>query len=86
MFLEAHFGHVTQPSMDPENDEYLQMKVNVDGVDAVVDLISMKVDCDNDELKARIEKVVEMALTTMTPLSRLFAGQALEDVPAIEAK
>jgi len=39
------------------------------------------VECESEELKARVEGVVEMALTTMTPLSRLFAGQALDDVP-----
>lgn len=68
-----------------ENDNLLAMKVSVDGAVATVDLISMKVESESDELRERVEAVLEMALTTMTPLSRLYAGQGLEDVKADEA-
>jgi cleavage and polyadenylation specificity factor subunit 3 len=79
---------------DGSEDDLLVMRVTVDNVVATVDLISMvsgrarswglsdneqKVECESEELKARVEGVLEMALTTITPLSRLFAGQALED-------
>lgn len=85
MFLEAHFGDVTRPSThnhegEGDDDDLLAMKVSVDGAVATVDLISMKVASESDELRERIEAVLEMALTTMTPLSRLYAGQGLEEV------
>lgn len=44
LFLEAHFGEVTQPAAtvaDGEEDDLLVMRVTVDGVVATVDLISM---------------------------------------------
>lgn len=63
-----------------ENDGLLAMTVRVDGAEATVDLISMKVASESDELRERVEAVLEMALTTVTPLSRLYAGQGLEDV------
>ncbi|TXT04239.1 hypothetical protein VHUM_04237 [Vanrija humicola] len=83
MFLEAHFGDVSHPETqvaDGDEDNLLVMKVTVDGVVATVDLISMKVECESDELRKRVEGVLEMALTTLTPLSRLFAGQGIEQV------
>ncbi|BEI99005.1 hypothetical protein CcaverHIS631_0400480 [Cutaneotrichosporon cavernicola] len=63
-----------------DNDDLLAMTVRVDGAEATVDLISMKVSSKSDELRERVEAVLEMALTTVTPLSRLFVGQGLEDV------
>ncbi len=63
-----------------ENDDLLAMTVRVDGAEATVDLISMKVASESDELRERVEAVLEMALTTVTPLSRLYAGQGLEHV------
>ncbi|KAL7424153.1 endoribonuclease ysh1 [Cryptotrichosporon argae] len=77
MFLDAHFGDVSRPRRevdDGDEDELLVMDVKVDDAVARLDLISMKVTCESDELRKRVEAVVEMALTTMMPLSRLFIG------------
>ncbi|ORY23435.1 Endoribonuclease YSH1 [Naematelia encephala] len=81
MFLQAHFGDVSEPRTSvPEGDEddLLVIKVNVDEVIARLDLISMRVECENTDLKRRVESVVEMALSTMQPLSRSFIGHGLD--------
>jgi cleavage and polyadenylation specificity factor subunit 3 len=36
------------------------------------------VESSNEQLRQRVESVVEMALSTMTPLSLAFVGQGLE--------
>ncbi|RSH94523.1 endoribonuclease ysh1 [Saitozyma podzolica] len=85
LFLEAHFGEVTAPNRtveDGDEDELLVMDVDVDGTKARVDLISMKVESESDELRSRVEAVIEMAMTTITPLSRLFMGSELGQVKA----
>lgn len=76
---DHNHDHATEEDGD-DTDDLLAMKVSVDGAVATVDLISMKVSSESDELRERVEAVLEMALTTMTPLSRLYAGQGLEDV------
>jgi len=37
-----------------------------------------RVESENEQLKKRIEAVLEMALATMTPLSLAFVGQGLD--------
>jgi cleavage and polyadenylation specificity factor subunit 3 len=46
--------------------------------------MDQKVDSESEELKRRVEAVVEMAMTTITPLSRLFMGSGLEQVKATQ--
>ena len=43
-----------------------------------------KVDAEVEDLRRRVEAVVEMALATMQPLSRAFVGQGLEQVKGEE--
>lgn len=43
---------------------------------------SQKVESKSDELRGRVEAVIEMAMTTITPLSRLFMGSELGQVKA----
>ena len=38
---------------------------------------------ENEDLKRRVESVLEMALTTMRPLSMSFIGQGLGDLKAM---
>jgi cleavage and polyadenylation specificity factor subunit 3 len=54
------------------------MDVMVDSVAARLDLITMRVECENEDLKRRVESVVEMVLATTRPLSRAFIGQGLD--------
>ncbi|WWC60144.1 endoribonuclease YSH1 [Kwoniella dejecticola CBS 10117] len=80
MFLESHFGNVTGPNVsvaEGEEDELLSMTINVDEVIAKLDLISMRVESDSSDLKRRVETVLEMALTTLQPLSRSFIGSGV---------
>ncbi|OCF74850.1 endoribonuclease YSH1 [Kwoniella mangroviensis CBS 8886] len=81
MFLEAHFGEVSGPKVtvaEGEEDELLVMTVKIDEVMAKVDLISMRVESDSPDLKRRVETVLEMALTTLKPLSRSFIGSGVD--------
>jgi cleavage and polyadenylation specificity factor subunit 3 len=96
LFLNAHFGEVTAPrltlahgdaaadaeaSVDADDEDNLMvMDVRVDGKLARLDLISMKVESEDDELKSRVESVVQMAMATMKPLSRIFIGSGLDAV------
>ena len=82
MFLQAHFGDVTLHPAGSGDDE-LSMTIKVDSHVAKLDLISMKVESDAADLRARVEGVVEMALATMRPLSLAFVGGG---VPVLSAK
>ena len=93
LFLEAHFGDVAYHK-DQGTDDELTMSVEVDGSTAQLDLITMVSPCDvygcrhdaqrvaseSAELRERVERVVEMALATMRPLSLAFVGQGLDTV------
>ncbi|KAK8861462.1 endoribonuclease YSH1 [Kwoniella newhampshirensis] len=80
MFLEAHFGQVTGPNRhvpEGEEDDLLVMQVQVDSAVARIDLISMRVESESADLKRRVEMVLEMALTTLKPLSQSFIGNGI---------
>lgn len=80
MFLSSHFGDVSEPqiALDGEDeDDLMVIDVRVDGRLARVDLISMKVECESDELRRSVEEVVELAMSTMRPLSRTFLGSGV---------
>lgn len=85
LFLQSHFGDVSAPRLSLHNgeddeDDLMVVNVRVDEEVARVDLINMKVECGDDDLKRRVEAVVEMAMATMRPLSRSFVGSGLEAV------
>ena len=91
-FLTAHFGDVSMPSED-DDDALLVIDIKVDNLEARVDLITMvskhvditdpqRVESENEQLKKRVEAVLEMALATMTPLSLAFVGQGLDTLKA----
>lgn len=91
-FLTAHFGDVSMPSED-DDDALLMIDIKVDNLEARVDLITMvrnrddiadpqRVESENEQLKKRVEAVLEMALATMTPLSLAFVGQGLDTLKA----
>ncbi|WWD16619.1 endoribonuclease YSH1 [Kwoniella shandongensis] len=81
MFLEAHFGEVSGPNTsvpEGEEDDLLVMEVKVDNAIARIDLISMRVESESADLKKRVEMVLEMALTTLKPLSQTFMGSGVD--------
>jgi len=91
-FLTAHFGDVSMPS-EEDDDALLVIDIQVDNLEARVDLITMvrnrddkadpqRVESENELLKKRVEAVLEMALATMTPLSLAFVGQGLDTLKA----
>ena len=45
-----------------------------------LELTSQHVECDSEELRHRVQAVVEMAAATMKPLSQTFIGQGAEQV------
>ncbi|KAK1927405.1 putative cleavage and polyadenylation specificity factor [Papiliotrema laurentii] len=78
LFLTAHFGQVDKPSNEnDDSDDLLALEIKVDNLTARLDLISMRVESENEALKRRVEGVLEMALATMTPLSLAFLGQGI---------
>ena len=43
-----------------------------------------RVESESEDLKRRVESVVEMALATMRPLSLAFVGQGLDQLRSVE--
>ncbi|WVO13323.1 endoribonuclease YSH1 [Cryptococcus depauperatus] len=81
MFLEAHFGEVSGPFTTVPvggEDQLMTMEVTVDSLSAKIDLYTMKVESSSADLQTRVENVLEMALTTVKPLSRAFIGNGLD--------
>ncbi|GAW00503.1 endoribonuclease ysh1 [Lentinula edodes] len=79
-FLEAHFGEVELHIPD-ELDESEQgedehdvpsLFVQLDEADATINLVSLNVSSNSENLKRRVEAVLAMAITTISPLSEAF--------------
>ncbi|KAG7527458.1 hypothetical protein FFLO_06915 [Filobasidium floriforme] len=80
LFLLAHFGDVSVPLMQEKEgmeDELLVIRVDVDGVVARIDLMTMVVTCENATLRHRVVGVLEMARSTVTSLARGFVGAGI---------
>jgi len=106
MFLEAHFGDVelhlpeepvsTGAAEEEEPEEARNtpaLIVHVDESDAIINLQTMTVESLNEQLRRRVEAVLDMAVTTVSSLAEMYTsaplsvdglGKAASDSPAIE--
>ncbi|TDL24172.1 Metallo-hydrolase/oxidoreductase [Rickenella mellea] len=84
MFLEAHFGEVElhmpeQTKTDETEEEYIDepsLLIQLDDAEARINLISMTVVSASESLKKRVESILDMAVTTVSSLSELYAAGA----------
>ncbi|KAF5348747.1 hypothetical protein D9758_006830 [Tetrapyrgos nigripes] len=81
MFLEAHFGEIElhmpeeNPAEDAEQGEEehdASLLVRLDEADATVNLATLTVSSTSENLKRRVEAVLNMAVTTSSSLSESF--------------
>ncbi|KAL5523858.1 hypothetical protein ACEPAG_8031 [Sanghuangporus baumii] len=88
MFLEAHFGEVElhmpeQPPVaeeDSSTNDAPGLLIEVDEAEAFVNLATMVVESSSEQLRRRVEAVLDMALTTVSSLSELYKS----DPPVVE--
>ncbi|EJD03061.1 Metallo-hydrolase/oxidoreductase [Fomitiporia mediterranea MF3/22] len=86
MFLEAHFGEVElhMPEAPPvagedgstDNADSPGLLIGMDDAEAFVDLATMTVESSSEQLRKRVESVLDMALTTVSSLSELYTSEA----------
>lgn len=83
-FLDAHFGDVElhMPEEGGEQDQYQSEKsepaliVRMDDSgesDAYINLVTLAVSCPSDNVRKRVEAVLDMAITTVSSLTESFA-------------
>lgn len=77
-FLEAHFGSVEIVEMrETDNGKVMfepAIVVRLDDQEARVGLVDLVVRCSNEALKARVESILDMAMTTVDSLATSFAA------------
>ncbi|KAH9935599.1 Metallo-hydrolase/oxidoreductase [Fomitopsis serialis] len=83
MFLEAHFGEV-ELHMPEDGDEQEQeqgedsheaaLLVRLDEADALINLVTLTVESTSEQLKRRVETVLDMALSTVSSLNESFTS------------
>ncbi|KAH9839402.1 beta-lactamase-like protein [Rhodofomes roseus] len=83
MFLEAHFGEV-ELHMPEDADEHeheqgedsneAALLVRLDEADALINLVTLTVESTSEQLKRRVEAVLDMALSTVSSLNESFTS------------
>ncbi|KLO18365.1 Metallo-hydrolase/oxidoreductase [Schizopora paradoxa] len=88
MFLEAHFGDVELHSPEepeskgaadeevPEDDAQNAptLIVHLDDYDAIINLQTLTVESQNEQLRKRVEAVLDMAVTTVSSLAEMYTS------------
>ncbi|KAJ7879628.1 beta-lactamase-like protein [Mycena olivaceomarginata] len=74
-FIEAHFGEAEfhTPGGEPGENTEPTFLVHLDGVVAEINLVSLAVTSTDEELKKRVEAVLDAAVTTVSSLGQTFA-------------
>ncbi|KZT72184.1 Metallo-hydrolase/oxidoreductase [Daedalea quercina L-15889] len=79
MFLEAHFGEVElhmpeEADGQGEGGNEAALLVRLDEADALISLVSLTVESTSEQLKRRVETVLDMALSTVSSLNESFTS------------
>jgi len=82
LFLEAHFGDVElhmpeEPrtgETDGEIDDEPSFIIRLDDAEARINLISLTVESNQEQLKKRIENVLDVAISTISSLSESYSA------------